>query len=93
MTQLERAKKSHGYDFGFLAGLGALLVAGLLILTSAAGPRGFQMFGDSYYFVKHQLLTGFLPGAFGFLAMFIIPPSLWKKNWLLLYIALSLIHI
>jgi cell division protein FtsW len=87
MTQLERAKKSYGYDFGFLAGLGALLVAGLLILTSAAGPRGFQMFGDSYWFVKHQLVTGFLPGALGFLGMFLISPNLWRKNWLLLYIA------
>lgn len=39
-----------------------LSVFGLIMLMSASGPLGYQKFGDSLYFLKHQLLMGFIPG-------------------------------
>lgn len=39
-----------------------LTLFGLVMLTSASGPLGYQKFGDSLYFLKRQLLNGFLPG-------------------------------
>ncbi|OHA54727.1 MAG: hypothetical protein A2429_01075 [Candidatus Veblenbacteria bacterium RIFOXYC1_FULL_42_9] len=39
-----------------------LLALGLLFLSSASSVVGFQRFGDSYYFIKHQLIYGIVPG-------------------------------
>jgi cell division protein FtsW len=33
------------------------------MLTSASGPVAYQKFGDAYWYVKHQLFYGLLPGA------------------------------
>lgn len=49
-------------DKTFLLLLGILCVFGLLMLLSASGPLGYQKFGDSWFFFKHQLLIGTLPG-------------------------------
>lgn len=49
-----------------------LLVFGLLMLSSAGSGIGLAKFGDSYFFVKRQLLYGVIPGSFGlFLALYI----------------------
>ncbi len=45
-----------------LACLTGLWLFGLIMLLSASGPLGVQKFGDSWYFFKHQLLYGLLPG-------------------------------
>jgi len=39
-----------------------LTVFGLLMIFSAGVSLGWQKFGDSYWFVKHQILFGLLPG-------------------------------
>lgn len=49
-------------DKKFLIMLSLLLVLGLVMLTSASGPVAWQKFGDSYWYVKHQLFYGLLPG-------------------------------
>ncbi len=49
-------------DYGLLAVVGAILVFGLVMLTSASGPTGFQRFNDTYYFAKTQVLLGVIPG-------------------------------
>lgn len=43
-----------------------LTAFGVVMLMSASGPLGYQQFGDSLYFLKHQLVYGVLPGAFVF---------------------------
>jgi cell division protein FtsW len=40
-----------------------LVLFGLLMLSSASGPSAYAKFDDSFWFVKHQLLFGLLPGA------------------------------
>jgi cell division protein FtsW len=61
--------------------IGALVVLGLAILTSASGPLGYysSVAHDSYFFVKRQLLFGCLPGIF-FFAITSRIPTLWWKN-------------
>ncbi len=49
--------------------LGILLVLGLVMLTSASGPVAYEKFGDSYWYVKHQLFYGLLPGMVLFLLL------------------------
>ena len=50
-------------DKALLIAVWVLVAFGLVALTSASGPTGFQKFNDTYYFLKKQLLVGVLPGA------------------------------
>lgn len=54
-------------DYLLIAGFGILLIFGLLMLTSASAPIGYERFGDRFYFVKRQLLIGVLPGLLAFI--------------------------
>ncbi len=56
-----------------------ITVFGLVMLLSASGPLGFEKFGDAYWFFKHQLLFGLLPG----IALFSIAfktPTAWLEK-------------
>jgi len=54
--------RGHQPDY-FLISISLILVLfGLIILSSASAPAAYQKFGDPYYFVKHQLVTGLIPG-------------------------------
>lgn len=46
----------------FLFFILALICFGFVALMSASAPLGYAKYGDSYYFVKRQLLFGLLPG-------------------------------
>lgn len=56
-----------------------LLIFGLIMLSSASSVISFQNFGDSYYYVKHQLVFGVLIGAILFYALSRIDYLYWKK--------------
>jgi cell division protein FtsW len=62
LQEKTKAKTGHAPDWQFIGAFSALLLFGLMILTSAGSAIGYQKFGDSYYFIKHQLLLGVLPG-------------------------------
>ena len=49
-------------DYSLLILIGVILLFGLVVLSSASGPLGYQKFGDNYYYVKHQLMYGVIPG-------------------------------
>lgn len=53
-------------DYILLILIAVFVVFGFLMLVSTSGPFAFSKFGDSYYFVKQQLLKGLLPGLFLF---------------------------
>lgn len=73
-------KATHGsYDYAILGLMGFLVLFGFLMLASASGPLGYDRFADSYYFVKHQLIFGLVPGILGFLVMLRVPYMLWKR--------------
>lgn len=39
-----------------------LIILGIIILANVSAPLSVERFGTTYYFLKHQLLFGFLPG-------------------------------
>ncbi|MCR4279048.1 MAG: putative lipid II flippase FtsW [bacterium] len=58
-----RGRKSLEKGDRLLLGLYlGLTFFGLIILISATGPIGYQQFGDSLSFFKHQILLGIIPG-------------------------------
>lgn len=72
-------KKTGQPDYFFLAILFTLVVFGLAMLASASSALGQSQFNDSYFYLKHQLLYGLLPGVVGFLLGYFIPYERWKK--------------
>lgn len=76
MSHQEHTAKPHSY---FLAIFFILIVFGLIILASASTVIGYNNFGDNYYYLKHQLLYGFLPGLFLFFILSRIKYDWWRK--------------
>ena len=67
------------------------------MLASASSPAGYSRFGDTYYFIKKQLLFGLLPGLFLFLILARFNYHLLQKFIWLIYlfslIILSLVFV
>ncbi|MFH1790312.1 MAG: putative lipid II flippase FtsW [bacterium] len=85
-----KSRNNNGVDKLFLALSGALLCFGLIMLTSASASIGYAQFGDTYYFIKNQLLHGVLFGLVLFLLFLHIKHKFWRKLAWLVY-ALSII--
>jgi len=60
-------RRAHAPDATLAAILALLVAGGLVILASASSNLGETKFGDSYYFLKHQILFGLTLGVAGFL--------------------------
>ena len=65
-------------DVTFLVLLGAVLVLGLVMLTSASGPVAYQRFNDSFYYLKHQVTFGLIPGLVLFAVLSRIDYRFWR---------------
>lgn len=76
-------REGNGFTFDrtLLSLLGGLVVFGLAMLTSASWPVGFANpdLHDGYYFIKHQLIFGFVPGLFGMLVALRIPYENYRR--------------
>lgn len=63
----EASEKSADRLFLLLSAI--LVIFGLIMLASASSPAGYSKFGDTFYFIKRQLLFGLLPGVLLFLIL------------------------
>ena len=73
-------------DYVLLTYFAILVFFGLLILSSAGVAVGLDRFGDPYFFIKRQLLQGFLPGVILFFVAAKIDYHSWKKLSLPIFI-------
>ncbi len=71
--------KTHGIDKKILFILGILLVFGLTMIASGGIVYSQVHFGDSYYFFKHQIFYGILPGIVLLCIAQEIKYTFWKK--------------
>ncbi|MBT6254180.1 putative lipid II flippase FtsW [Candidatus Uhrbacteria bacterium] len=86
------AKLKTSVDVTLLSLTMGLIAFGFVMLTSASGPIGFEKFGDTYWFVKHQALFGLLPGLVMMFILSRIPYFFWKKlATILLFISIALL--
>lgn len=72
-------KREGVIDSTFLFLSMGLLCVGLAVLASASGPKAFQEFGSSFYFIKQQIIQGVLPGLFAAYIAFRLPYTFWRK--------------
>ncbi len=79
-------QSGHRPDYILLGTVLFLLLVGFFILASASSDIGKNSFNDTYYYLKQQLIKGFIPGIIGFLAGFILYYRRWKKAALVLFL-------
>ena len=62
--------RAHRPDYLIIACLAFLVVFGLVVLNSASSNLGQAKFGDSFYYLKHQIIYGLSFGLVGFFAAY-----------------------
>lgn len=62
--------RGHKPDYLIIVCLLFLVIFGLVTLASASSNLGQEKFGDSFYYLKHQLFYGFGVGLIGFAAAY-----------------------
>lgn len=97
MNVRRKITKQASPDTLFVVLFAIVAIFGLVMLSSASTAIAFQRFGDSLYYVKHQILNGFLPGLFVCAAFALIDYHYWKKYafhlFILAIILLTLVFI
>ena len=73
------ARVYHAPDYILMGLIFGLLGFGLLALSSASVVVGIDRFGDSYVFLKRQLIQGVLPGLMCGFVCYIVDYRFWKK--------------
>ncbi len=88
MRSRPKIKKSSGHkpDYLLISVVLAIVIFGLIMLSSASSVVSFQKYGDPNYYLKHQFLVGVLVGAVGFLIVSKIDYRLWRKLSLMLLV-------
>ncbi len=73
-------------DYFYISILVILVIFGLVMLASASSDLAKKETGDSYYYLKHQIINGLLVGLAGFFLTFFINYRFWKKMAFILFI-------
>ncbi len=85
-------RASGQIDYLFLGIVATIVFFGLIMLASASAPSAYSEFSDSYYFVKHQIIFGLIPGIAGLFLFARVPYTFWKKHaWNLLLLSIVLL--
>lgn len=85
MLNNKLAQKHPDY---LILGLAAFLVFfGLVMLTSASANIGKLRFDDNYFYLKHQLISGLIPGLIGFVIAFYFYYGWYEKLAPLIFLA------
>ncbi len=79
-------------DYILLGTILTLIILGILILSSVSASLSQEKFGNTYYFLSHQLLYGFLPGLILAFLAFKTPIVLLKK-WAPLVLLVNLLFV
>ncbi len=74
-----RQENSSKADYSLIIFFFILVFFGLMVLSSAGVAVGFAKKSDQYFFIKKQILLGFLPGLFLFILFAKIDYQIWKK--------------
>jgi cell division protein FtsW len=64
---MKTPKPKTSPDYAFIIIVGVLIIFGLVMLASASSDLAKEKFGDSYFYLKHQIIFGLSFGVIGFL--------------------------
>ena len=60
-------RNGHAPDYVLILGTFFLVIFGLIMLASASSDLGQAKFGESYFYIKHQIIYGLTLGIIGFI--------------------------
>ncbi len=84
--------RRHHPDLLIMLCLGFLVIFGLLALASASSNLGQTKFDDSFYYLKHQIISGLAFGILGFALTYNLYYRRYQNiAWILLLISLVLV--
>lgn len=66
-------------DYILFGAIASIVVLGLIILASASVVISQEEYGESYYYLRHQIIFGFLPGIIIAWIAYKIPIKIWEK--------------
>lgn len=81
--------KASAPDYVFIGLVAVLAIFGLVMLTSASSDLAEARFGNSFYYLNHQILNGLIAGVIGFL----VGAFTYYRTWERLAIPLLIITI
>jgi cell division protein FtsW len=89
---VQQQRKKGEADYLLLSYFVLLLLFGLIMLTSASSVTAFDRFGDTYFFIKRQLMYGVAPGIVAFLFFSKLPFAMLKKvGMIFFYVSMALL--
>src|SRR4030042_6613321 len=79
-------KTKNNLDFMLSGACGALIIFGILILSSISATLSYEKFGNPFNFFSHQIFRGLIPGLVLAFFAYRINPKVFKKisPWLFL---------
>lgn len=88
-----RTQATTPIDYRLFTFFGLIVLIGLVMLVSASMVVGHERFGDSYFFIKRQLLLGIVPGILAFFFFLHVDYRFLKKYYILIFAATVLLLI
>ncbi len=86
------SRSQGSMDYLLLVIVALIVGFGLVMLLSASAPSGYAQFTDSYYYVKHQIIFGLIPGIGALITFSRIPYTFWRTHaWNLLILSIVLL--
>ncbi|MEK7478739.1 MAG: putative peptidoglycan glycosyltransferase FtsW [Patescibacteria group bacterium] len=89
MFGIKNIHSEHKPDFLLIVFIFIIIAFGLVMLASASSDLAKMEFGNSYFYLNHQLLYGLLPGLIGFF----IASNIYYQNYKKLIIPLFILNI
>lgn len=80
-------EKINPPDMVFVVLFTIVVVFGIVMLSSVSTAIAYERFGDSLYYLKHQLFYGFIPGVIICTVISFLDYRIWKKFAFPLYLA------
>ncbi|MCL5017517.1 MAG: putative lipid II flippase FtsW [Patescibacteria group bacterium] len=77
MFGIKNVSGRHKPDFLIIVFIFVIIAFGLIMLASASSDLATTKFGDSYYYLTHQIIYGLVPG----LALFLFASNFYYQNW------------
>lgn len=71
--------KIHSPDYVFMVSFALLVILGLVVLSSASSFTACQKLGDCYFYLKHQIFYGLIPGLVFFIFFYFLDYKVLKK--------------
>ena len=79
-------RKKHHLDIVLLSIVIFFITLEILLIATISFPLALEKFNDGYFFLRHQLIYGLIPGIFLGLFFFKIPLNILKKKSLILFL-------